>query len=176
MSVKVPLVPSSFSRIVKTAKRIGVFGELFLVAILLPLFLLVGFENTETIILLLLTFGGVFAFGLIPGLLYDGICRMEAVFSEDKLCIYDKRGTCRREIAYEQITRVCVQEITGFFYGMNRDEVKHKYICFFLNGEMDIPDVSYARLFRQENFIIVGYQEELYCALKVLPLNQGERS
>ena len=175
MSIKAPLVPARFSKIVRTTKRVGIFGELLLITALLPLFFLAGVQDIETIIILLLTYSVVFVFALVPGLMYDGLCHMVAVFSENKFCIFDKKGICRRECTYEQITYVCVQEVSGFFWGINRERVKNEYICFFLNNETGVPDVSYSRLFRQEKFIMVSYQEELYGALKALPLNMGER-
>ena len=36
-----------------------------------------------------------------------------------------------------------------------------EYLCFFLNGLEDIPDVSYSKLFTHRDFTMVYYQENL---------------
>ena len=71
--------------------------------------------------------------------------------------ICDKSGACWRTIKYSAITAINVQEISGFFYGQNKDMFRSKYVCVYLNGATNVPDVSFEKLFLQKDFFMFSY-------------------
>lgn len=97
---------------------------------------------------------------LIPGYVFDKISQSTVRFSAEHIYILDKKGRCWRTIDCSVITAVSEKEITGFFYGKNKDTFRNKYVCIFLNGTTNIPDVPYKKLFNQKDFIMFAYHAE----------------
>ena len=97
---------------------------------------------------------------------YD--CKTE---SKIRLCkntiqIIDWRGQIKQEICYRKITTMRIEEITGFFYGGDRDNGTNIYICLFMNGQTQIPDVEYKKLYYQDDFVLIAYDDRVYSVLK----------
>jgi len=67
-----------------------------------------------------------------------------------------------RKVSWDSIHCVQVRDVNGFFYGQDRDRVKYTYICLFLNGNANIPEVSYNRKFFEKDFLMIGYRLELH--------------
>ncbi len=95
-----------------------------------------------------------------PWIFYCKLSQSILIFLEDHLNVCYENGKCWRTIKYNEITDVRVKEVPGFFYGENQNTIKNNYICIFLNDTTDIPDNSFAKLFKEENFFMFAFQEQ----------------
>ena len=164
--MKCNLVCQRFKVLMRTTKRIVIAFNAFIVlfAIFVISLGIIGTRessiNVFSIMLLM------FAPLMIPYCIYDKVCQSSVEITPDSIHALDRKGHCWRTISFESVTDIQTKEISGYFYGENRYEVKEKYICFFLNGSTCIPDVSYNKLFRHKDFFLISYQEEIVDYLK----------
>lgn len=159
-NIEIDLMPIGIKKQMRMIKRVSTCAEVCVITLLVVMWAAGFFHDlitgtVFTLILLLITTPL-----LLPGLMFDKVSQSRVYFAADQLHILDKRGKCWRVIAYDTITAVRVDEISGFFYGHNKDMFRNKYVCVFLNGATTIPDVSFAKLFTERDFIMFGYHAE----------------
>ena len=83
----------------------------------------------------------------------------------DCIRVLDAKGKCWREIPYDSICDIRIETIIGAFYG-EKDTAEFKYICVFLNGNTQIPEVSYAKLYKHKDFFMMYYDERAFALLQ----------
>ena len=159
---EINLIPAGMKNLMKTIRKIGICAEIGAVFLLVLLGIFGYFSNSTTGILTASLFHLIIAPVLIPGLLFDKVSQSTIRFAEFQMQILDKRGKCWRTIDYCEISMVCAEEISGFFYGRNQSMARNKYVCVYLNGSTTIPDVSFAKLFSVKNFIMFGYHPDVF--------------
>lgn len=164
--MKVNLVPLRFKKVMWTVRKIAIIGEVLTALLLLIIGVLGIFADTITAIVFSLSCLSITALLMIPGFLYEKISQSNVEFTADKLRVLDRHGNCWREISYDSITAIRIDEIAGFFYGKDRDMNIEKYICFFFNDTSVIPDIPYTKLFKSKDFFVVGYQEDALDLIK----------
>ena len=153
------LVCSPFRRLMALVKKIAIGFAFAMVLLALSLFLCGVYDSPKTGILCSMIMLGFSVLLLIPGFYYEKVSQSSASLTESEIHILDKKGRCWRVVPIERITALQVKEIAGFFYGKNGQEAKDTYLCIFLNGATEIPEVSYHKLFFQENFFLVSYDK-----------------
>jgi len=173
--MEVNLLPIGFKKYMKVLKSWGMWGYICTISIV-AIIMLTSFDG-KTIdgVMLSLLCLIVFSPMTIPAF-FGKISQSTVRFDTDKICILDKRGKCWRTIDYNAITNVREEEISGFFYGARKEEFKAKYVCVFLNGLKIIPDVSYAKLFTDPNFIMIGYSPEVFDLLYTIKRRNQENT
>ena len=154
------LVPVSIKKLMTTIKRVGVCAEIFAIALVIILGATGFFSDLTTVILFSVLIHLLIAPVLIPGFLYDKVSQSTVCLTESRMQILDKNRNCWRTIDYHDITAVRTEEISGFFYGKNKEMYHSSYICVFLNGSTTIPDVSFAKLFSYEEFVMFAYNPD----------------
>ena len=157
---EIDLMPLGIKNQMRTIKKVSIYTEVCAFALLVVMWAAGFFHDLVTgavfsLVLLLITTPL-----LLPGYMFDKVSQSKVRFTVDKIYILDKKGACWRSIDYRSITAVRVEEISGFFYGHNKDMFRNKYVCIFLNGLTTIPNVSFAKLFAEDNFIMFGYNAE----------------
>lgn len=160
--MEINLVPLYFKKIMRAIKIVTIIVELIFILVLCVMGLIGMFSDITTAILFCSLFLMFPSLMLIPGFLYEKVSQSTVDFSYDRIRVFDKHGHCWREIVYDLITDVKVEEIYGFFYGKNKENISNAYTCFFLNGETKIPEVSYAKLFTQKKFFMISYSKESF--------------
>ncbi len=109
----------------------------------------------------LLLIWGVPAFILFyPLFRYGRLSRCALTIGDHFLEIRDRKGICLKQIPVEAVTEIRRERIYGELYGDKKDECHAVYLCFFLNGNTDVPDLPYSKLFLHEDFTMVYYKEE----------------
>jgi len=156
----IDLMPIGIKNQTKMIERVSICATGCVIALLVIMWATGFFYDSVTatifsLILLLITTPL-----LLPYFIFDKVSQSTVRFSADQIYILDKRGKCWRSIDYNTITAVRVDEISGFFYGHNKDMFRNKYVCVFLNGATTIPNVSFANLFTEKDFIMFGYHTE----------------
>ena len=154
------LVPPLYSAIVLSGKKVSIFISGLTVFLLLLLCILGVFHDKFTAIFLSCSLMIIDVLLLLPGLMYSRICESRVDFSVDSIKIL-RKDHCWREVFYDQITGIQIQEIPGFFYGKDKYTAKNTYI-FFLNERLEIPNTSFFKLFTSKDCLIVNYQEKTY--------------
>ena len=105
---------------------------------------------------------------LILGLAFNKTSQSTIKITEELISVYDKKGNCWRTILPNTITDIRIEEISDFFYGRNRHTFRFEYVCLFLNGNTQIPDVSFSKLFFEKDFIMFGYDEVAFDMIKFI--------
>ena len=154
----VDLVPTK--RLMRTAKNMGISVVIVTVILLLLMHLRGITEDLATSIALSFMSLMITLPIPIPGLIHDRVSQSVVRFDTSQIQVLDKRGTCWRSIDYNAITAVQVRDVSGFFYGEDKDKFCSKYVCVFLGGTTTIPDDSYAKLFKNPDFFMFGYHPE----------------
>ena len=158
---KFDLMPISIKNQMSMIKRVSTYAEVCTIILLLTMWAVGLFHDYLTGMLLSLILLSITTPLLLPGFIYDKVSQSMVCFVSDHIHILDKKGVCWRSIDCSTITAVCVEEISGFFYGHNKDMYRNKYVCIFLNGVRTIPNVSFAKLFTEKDFIMFGYHPEV---------------
>ena len=160
--MKINLVPNKFKNIIRTLCFVTVMMEVVVVFVsLLSWICGIALDFYSAI-----KFCACMHFATVPmlcrGFRFVKVSYSTVVFDADRIRVLTKGGRCWREIFYESITKFQEEEIVGFFYGREeeRERLKATYVCFYLNGETNKPDVSYKRLFKHENFIMINNEDQ----------------
>lgn len=158
--IEIDLMPIGIKNQIRIIKKVSTCTEVCAITLLVVMWVAGFFHDLITgvvfsLILLLITTPL-----LLPGYMFDKVSQSTLCFTDDHIHILDKKGICWRSIDCNTITAVRVKEIPGFFYGHNKDMFRNKYVCIFLNGATTIPNVSYAKLFTEKDFIMFGYHAE----------------
>ena len=103
---------------------------------------------------------------MIPGFIYYKTSHSKIRILDNQIQVIGPKGDCWRSIKFEDITNVKVEKIEDFFYGQYRHEFVFDYICIYLNNSTEKPIVSYNRTFRDKNFFMINYDEELFEVIK----------
>lgn len=157
--IKVNLVPAHFRRTIAVVRSAGILVFSLAVGWLCFVGLGEGFANWPSAILYSSIVLAVASLGLLPGLLYDRISQSTVLLSSNKLFVLDKRGRCWRCVEYSSISKITSEDVPGFFYGKDKCECVNKYICIYIDGQETIPEVSYAKLFRHNGFLLFSFQQ-----------------
>ena len=153
------LVPKSFFVFMKKHTRIAVIFSVCLFCTAMCMMACGVFENTATTVFIITAVIVLITICLQPGIANNKLIYSKVEFSHEGIEVKDKKG-CWRVIPYEAITNIQVEEVFGFFFGTNRERIVAKYICFYLNGEKEHPNVPYNKLFKEPNFFLMGYQDD----------------
>ena len=154
------LVPVGIKKLMKTIRTVGICTEIFVIVLVIVLGVTRRFSDLAAGILFSVLIHLLIAPVLIPGFLYDKVSQSTVCLTESRMQILDKSGNCWRTIDYRDITDVRVEKVSGFFYGRNKELYQSCYICVFLNGSTTIPDVSFAKLFSYEEFVMFAYNPD----------------
>ena len=165
--IEIDLLPKSIKSQMQAIKTVSFCVTISAVAFLIALWCFGCFDTTTTGILFSIMILCVFIPMLLPSILYYKTSQSSLTITDDHIYIRDKKGNCLRTINCNTITDIRIEEISDFFYGRNRHTFRFEYVCLFLNGNTQIPDVSFSKLFFEKDFIMFGYNEE---ALKRISL------
>ena len=149
--------------IMRMRKRLAIVAMVFLTILWVGIVLCDGFKEVT---ILTLTFIAFEMFFWYPYVRYGRISQSVAKFASDGIAFMDAKGNCWRFLPYSSISKVRKTTINGTFYGEKKDEVEGVYVCFYLNGVEDIPDVPYHRLFVHQDFSMMYSQDNLIETLK----------
>lgn len=155
--MELSLIPLSYKSLMRMVKKVSIYTQFGAVALLLVLAVAGFFRDATTAIVCSLSLLVVTLPLLIPGLRFEKVSQSSIRLTENEILICDKSGACWRTIKYSAITAINVQEISGFFYGQNKDMFRSKYVCVYLNGATNVPDVSFEKLFLQKDFFMFSY-------------------
>jgi len=97
---------------------------------------------------------------IYPLLRYGKLSQSTLTIREECIEIRDKKGICLKQIPFDSITEIRREQIYGELFGEKKDECHGVYLCFFLNGNTEVPDVPFHKLFLHQNFTMVYYEEE----------------
>lgn len=159
------LVPPAFKAIIKTTIKVSFFCEIAFFIVLLIMGIVGIFEDIFSSVCFSVVFLCIIPLALIPCLRHYKTSQSSVEFSYDCIRVVDEAGACWREIPYDAISSISVENISGFFYGQDRQRANHKYICVYLNGCTRIPDVAYHELFKHKDFFMSYYQENVFAVL-----------
>lgn len=160
--MKYSLIPEGFRKLMLVNKKVTLVADLVLLLPLLVFWWMGFYDMAKAILYLSVPLMLMLTILLVKFFYYDNTVQSMVELCQDRILILSKKNCCWREIPYNVITNVAVKEIHGFFYGSRKDEFKSKYICLFLNDKKDIPIVSYPKLFRQQDFCMIAFTEELW--------------
>lgn len=158
--IEVDLMPIGIKKQMRTIKIVGSCAEIAVFAFLIVLWTSRSFHDIPIGIIFSSAVLLITTPLLLPGFMFDKVSQSTVRFSEEGLSILDKKGVCWRSICYGAITDVRIENVSGFFYGHNKDMFQYQYVCLFLNGSTDIPHVSFAKLFNERDLIMFGYHAE----------------
>lgn len=158
--LELDLIPYSINKQMKTMRYIGFYTVGCIFAVYIAMLLCGIFHDMVAAITLLLLLLLITVPWLLPGLRFDKINQSRVCLMSDCIRILDKSGNCWRTIDYSTISDVREEDISGFFYGENKNLYREKYICVYLNGLAEMPCVPFARLFAEKDFIMFSYQLE----------------
>ena len=156
------LIPTSFLIYMKGRTKIAVVFSACFFCTILCMVVCGVFNNPATSVIIFAAAIILIAICLYPGIINNKIVSSKVEFSAEGIEVIDKKGCYWRIIPYEAITNVQVEEVFGFFYGTNRERISSKYICFYLNGEKNHPNVPYRKLFFEPDFFMMGYQDDAF--------------
>ena len=97
---------------------------------------------------------------IYPLLRYGKLSQSTLTIGENDIEIRDRKGICLKQIPFDSITEIRREQIYGELFGEKKDECHGVYLCFFLNGNTEVPDVPFYKLFLHKNFTMVYYEEE----------------
>ena len=157
---EIDLIPIGIKNQIRMIKRVSTYAEVCAIALLVVLWLAGFFRDYITGLVFSIILLSITTPLLLPGYMFDKVSQSTVRFTADHIHIIDKKGVCWRSIDCNTITTVCTKEISGFFYGQNKDMFRNNYVCIFLNGKTTIPNVPYAKLFTEKDFIMFAYHAE----------------
>ena len=157
---KIDLMPIGIKKQMRTIKKVGTCTAICIFSLLVVMWAAGVFHDLTTGIVLSLMLLLIIIPLLLPGLLFDKVSQSTMCFAADQIHIHDQKGSCWRSIDYNAITSVRVEEISGFFYGSNKDAFRNRYVCIFLNGLTAVPNVPFANLFTEKDFFMFAYHNE----------------
>lgn len=166
--IEIDLLPKSIKSQMQAIKMVSFCVTISAVTFLIALWCFGCFDTTTTGILFSIMILCVFIPMLLPSILYYKTSQSSLIITDDHIYIRDKKGNCLRTINCNTITDIRVEEISDFFYGRNRHTFRFEYVCLFLNGNTQIPDVSFSKLFFEKDFIMFGYDEVAFDMIKFI--------
>lgn len=158
--IEIDLMPIGIKNQMRVIKKVGTCAVMFAFALSAVMWATGYYYDVLTGIVFSLVLFLIAIPLLLPGLKFDKVSQSKVRFTADQIRILDKKGTCWRTIDYCIITDVHIEEISGFFYGANKDMFRNKYVCLFLNGSINKPDAPFAKLFTEKDFVMFGYNAE----------------
>lgn len=174
--IEVDLIPIAIKNQLRMIKKVSTCTEVCAITLLAAMWSIGLFRDFTTGLVLSLILLSLTTPLLLPGYMFDKVNQSTVRCNSDRIHILDKKGGCWRSIDCNTITAVRIKEVSGFFYGHNKDMFRDKYICIFLNGATNMPDVPYAKLFTEKDFVMFAYNDEaLQWILEKYP-NQARRS
>ena len=159
------LVPQEFKTIMNTIIKVGIGCEVAFCIALVIAGVLGTSKDLLNSILYSFMFLSIIPLALIPCLRHYRISQSTVFLSKDRLMVLDRKGNCWREIPYDRIHKISIESVAGFFYGEDAEDVKRRYICIFLNGCDKIPCTAFSKLFIDENFFMLHYDENAMALL-----------
>ena len=158
--MKYYMIPQLYRKLISIYKKASFIFLIFFASLGLLIKLLSPATSWRTMALFIAPF--VFPLGMLSVLYarYDAVARRTISFGENGFCLWNKK-LCVREVPYHTITDVTAEDICGFFIGTQKENFHAKYICIYLNHAKKPPLVSYAKLFKQKNFFMIAYSEDV---------------
>lgn len=166
--IEINLLPVGIKLLMSLLKKIAICAEIFILIILVALWCGGCFDTTTTGIVISMMLHLITLPMLILGLAFNKTSQSTVKITEELISVYDKKGNCWRTILPNTITDIRIEEISDFFYGRNRHTFRFEYVCLFLNGNTQIPDVSFSKLFFEKDFIMFGYDEVAFDMIKFI--------
>lgn len=158
--LSIDLMPENIKKQMIAIKNVGISAGIFAIVLLLAMWGFKIFRDLSTGVVFSLVLLSVAIPLQIPSIRFDKVAQSTVRFEFDQIKILDKKGRCWKSINYCSISAVRVEEVNGFFYGKNTDLFRNKYICIFLNNSTNIPDVPFADLYDEKDFVMLNYQIE----------------
>lgn len=175
--LQVDLMPFVIKSLMNGIKKVVICSEFFCVAIIILLWAMGFIGDFGTGVIVTVAFQFITINMLILGLKFNRTSQSIVRFTDDKIQVLDSKGNCWREIDYNTITTVRAEIIADFFYGRSKKTFRFKYVCLYLNGATSIPNVSFAKLFKEKNFFMFNYNDEaLHFLEKKIGNNTGDGS
>ena len=156
--MKFQLVPTKFRILLSGIKKITVIANILIFVFLT---ILAFTSSWQTVVSFSVGLLGFFFPFMLLNCYHDKICRYTAKFTDHSILVYDENNRIKRTISYDDITAFSIEDVEGYFYGFGEKPI-YKYICFYLNGENQIPMVSYAKLFSNKSFFMINYDDDAY--------------
>ena len=172
--IKFDVMPIGIKKLMRVINRVSIFAEIFSNLWVVAMVATGLIRDLSGCIIFFTALQIVVVPTFIPSILYYKLSQSVLMFADNSLKVCNKNGKCWRTIKYSEITDVRVKEIPGFFYGENKNTIKNKYICIFLNGIIWIPDNSFAKLFKEENFFMFAFQEQALLELEAAIKRQSK--
>lgn len=145
----------------RTIKRAGIlFSVMILLLVCIACFFISPDDNFTKLFLFLASLV-LIVIAIWPTLMYARTSNMQIFFDSDSMQIRYKNGKGLRTVYYTDIKCIKVNEIQGFFYGDN-DKLSSKYICIYLSQKIEVPSVSFKKLFYQEDFVLFNYTSSAF--------------
>ena len=159
-NLEIDLMPSGIKKQIEMIRRVAIYTEIGAIAVLFTMAITGFFRDLATGIFFSSAILLITTPLLIPGFRFEKVSQSTVRFADDQIYVLDKGGVCWRTIDYNTITTVRVEEVAGFFYGHNKDMFRNIYVCVFLNGSAKMPQVPFAKLFVDKDFIMFGYHAD----------------
>lgn len=156
--MKFQLVPTKYKKLLSGIKKISIVANILIVIFLT---ILSFTSNWQTVMCFSIGLLGFFFPFMLLNCYHDKICGYTVEFTDSKILVYDKHNKIKRTVLYKDITAFSVEDVEGYFYGFG-EKPTHKYICLYLNGNNQMPLVSYAKLFTNNDFFMVNYDDDAY--------------
>ena len=165
--LKVDLMPFVIKSLMIGIKKIVICSEFFCVAIIILLWAMGFIGDLETGVIVTVSFQFITINMLILGLKFNRTSQSIVRFTDNKIQVLDRKGKCWREIDYSTITTVRAEIIADFFYGQSKKTFRYKYICLYLNGATSMPNVSFAKLFKEKDFFMFNYKVIIFLMIYI---------
>ncbi|MBE6748837.1 MAG: hypothetical protein E7557_06360 [Ruminococcaceae bacterium] len=172
--IKFDVMPIGIKSFIRIRKKVCIFAEFFSILWVIAMVATGLIRNLSDCVAFFVALQIVMMIMVTPWIFYCKLSQSILIFLEDHLNVCYENGKCWRTIKYSEITDVRVKEVPGFFYGENQNMEKNNYICIFLNGTTDIPDNSFAKLFKEENFFMFAFQEQALLELEAAIKRQSK--
>jgi len=168
--MKTRLCPVPFEKMVRTIRTFGIVFFLFGSILFSIMFFFGLLWDVGARVAFILMFSILILPGVIVGILYERISGSTVVVMADKLLVVDSHGNCWREISFDSINAIKIEEIatlsSRYAYSTEYTLICFKYICVYINDQKDSSDIPYRSLLRKKyNKFPIFFQEEFYAEL-----------
>ena len=172
--IKTDLMPIGIKNFMRVKKRITIIAVILSIVWVIVMMLSGFIRDLSSLVIFCVVLQIVILIMVTPWSFYYKLSQSILIFREDYLNICYENGRCWRTIKYSEITDVRVKQISGFFHGEDKATVKNNYVCIFLNDISDIPNTSFAKLFKEENFFMFAFQEQALLELEAAIKRQSK--
>ena len=164
--MKTRLCPVPFEKMVRTIRSLGIVFSLLGSTLFSIMFFSGLLWDVGARVAFILVFSILILPGVIVGILYERISGSTVVVMADKLLVVDSHEKCWREIPFNSINALTIEEIETLYVRIDYKSIKFKYICVHTNNQKDSSGIPYRVLLRKKyNMFPILFQEEFYAEL-----------